>query len=165
MITAGFFVLLIVVVISANRMINESTVSTGEGDATNLSVDIARAVVNEAYRKIFDEKWIDSVYQAATEYTSVSLLGPETGEKFTLPDVVPYKSYAMYDDVDDYNGYSRIVDAGSMKGFKVTVQVYYIDQSTYAKTSTQTYLKRVDVSVEHPTYLQKKVTYSTVVTR
>lgn len=165
MITAGFFVLLIVVVISANRMINESTVSTGEGDAINLSVDIARAVVNEAYRKIFDEKWIDSVYQAATEYTSVSLLGPETGEKFTLPDVVPYKSYAMYDDVDDYNGYSRIVDAGSMKGFKVTVQVYYIDQSTYAKTSTQTYLKRVDVSVEHSTYLQKKVTYSSVITR
>lgn len=165
MITAGFFVLLIVVVISANRMINESTVSTGEGDAVNLSVDIARALVNEAYRKIFDEKWIDSVYQATSDYTSPSLLGPDTGEKFTLPDVVPYKSYAMYDDVDDYNGYSRIVDAGSMKGFKVSVQVYYIDQSAFAKTSTQTYLKRVDVSVEHPTYLQKKVTYSSVITR
>lgn len=165
MITAGFFVLLIVVVISANRMINESTVSIGEGDATNLSVDIARAVVNEVYRKKYDEKEIDSVYQATSDFTSASLLGPESAEKFTLPDVVPYQSYGKYNDADDYHGYSRMIDAGSMKGFKLTVQVYYIDQSTFAKVNTQTYLKRVDVSVEHPTYLQKKVTYSTVITR
>jgi hypothetical protein len=165
MITAGFFVLLILLVISANRMINESTVSIDEGDAINLSVDIGRAVISEVYRKVYDEKWIDSVYQATTDYTAPSLLGPESDERFALPDVVPYKSFLRYDDVDDYNGYSRVVDAGSIKGFKVSVQVYYVDPSTFAKTNTQTYLKKVDVSVEHPTYLQPKVTYSTIVTR
>jgi hypothetical protein len=166
MVTAAFFVLLIASVITANRMIGSSTTTTYEGDARNLAVDLARSVVNEAYRLKFDENSVDSLYQTSTDFTAANSLGPDAGETISpLPDVAPYQSYAKYDDVDDYNGYSRIVDAGALQGFKVTVSVYYVSSTTFAKSSTQTVLKRIDVSVEQPTYLKTKVTYSKLVTQ
>ncbi|MGH2569433.1 MAG: hypothetical protein ACRDGA_13930 [Bacteroidota bacterium] len=166
MVTAGFFVLLIAAVISANRMIGESTSTTYEGDAMNMAVDIARSVMNAAYRKKFDENAIDSVYQAASDFTAPASLGPSSSEIISpWPDQVPYKSPGLYDDFDDYNGYVRTVDAAALKGFIVTVQVYYVDESKFLKSNVQTYFKRIDISVEHPTYLQNKVTYSTIVTR
>ncbi len=92
MITAGFFVLLIASVISANRMIRESTTNTYEGDAVNLAVDIAKSVISEAYRKKFDEKQIGSVYQAATDFTAPSALGPSSTETIaTLPQATMVK--------------------------------------------------------------------------
>jgi hypothetical protein len=165
MITAAFFVLLIASVITANRMIGDSTASTYEGDARNLAVDIARSVINEAYRLRYDENTADSTYQATTAFTPAASLGPDAGETVSpLPDVAPFQSYTKFDDVDDYNGYSRTVDAGSIPGFRVTVAVYYVDENTYEQTNTRTYLKRIDVSVEHSTYLKTKVTYSKLVT-
>ena len=166
MVTAGFFVLLIASVITANRMIGESTTTTYEGDARNLAVDIARAVMNEAYRKKFDEKSIDSVYQTTIDFTAPASLGPDAGEAIsTLPEVAPYMSGSKFDDIDDYNGYSRIVNAGNLNGFKISIAVYYVDGTSYAKSSVQSYFKRIDVSVEQPTYLKTKVTYSKLITQ
>ena len=165
MITSAFFVLLIASAINANRLIMESTQSTYEADATNLAVDIARSVITEAYKKKFDDRYVDSVYQVPSDFTAPSSLGPSISEVFTpSPDRVPYQSPSRFDDVDDYHGYTRTVDAADIKGFIVTVEVYYIDPSTYVRTTVQTYLKRINVSVEHPVYLKTKATYSSVVT-
>ncbi|HEY4611613.1 MAG TPA: hypothetical protein VII11_01355 [Bacteroidota bacterium] len=164
MITGAFFLLLITSVISANRMIGESNATTYEGDAVNLAVDVARSVLAETYRKKFDANYIDSVYQAASAFTSPNALGPATSEVFTpSPDVAPFQSFARYDDVDDYNGYQRTVDAAGVKGFKVSVSVYYVNPDTFAKSTTQTYLKRVEVSIEHATYMKTKMTFSSLV--
>ncbi len=165
MLTAGFFVLLIMSVISANRMMVESSQSNLEGDALNLAVDATRAVINEAQRKKFDDLLVDTLYQDPTKFTTPAALGPSSLEVITpWPDQAPFLSATTYNDFDDYNGYIRMLDIGAITGFKITCQVYYVDpKASFAKANVQTDFKRIDVNIEHPQYL-KKITFSTIVT-
>jgi hypothetical protein len=82
------------------------------------------------------------------------------------PDVAPYKSIKgtdgnYYDDVDDYNGYERTANSQDIPGFHLQVKVYYVTKANpEVNANYQSYYKRIDVSVDHPVYLQRKITVS-----
>jgi hypothetical protein len=78
-----------------------------------------------------------------------------------------YKSINGYNDVDDYDGYTRIVGADTTNGIRIggyvlTVRVFYVDPSNPdVKVNYQTNVKRIEIDVEHPQYLPK-ITYSSL---
>ena len=112
---------------------------------------------------------------AATQFDAPSAMGTSTTTENNVmpggnPDVAPYKSVrgdspSWFDDVDDYKGYTRTANSADISGYTLTVTVYYVTKSnTSSAASFQTYYKRIDVSVTHPIYLTKALTFSAIAT-
>ncbi len=156
MLTAGLLVLLIMITISANRMLMDSSMTAYESESINIAADLAYSLITEATRKKFDENQLSyagnvSVFTASTSF------GPESGEALSVnPDVAPFQSVIKFDDLDDYHGYKRIVDGQSLKGFTITAKVSYVELNgsrQIVNTTAKRALKRIDVKVEHPFYM------------
>lgn len=157
MLTAGFVVLMIMLTISSNRMLMESSQTVLESEAIDIAADLANSLLIEATRKKFDHYQANYGYYGVSAFTSPSSLGPESGEALTtLPDTTPFQSVSRFNDVDDYNGYTRIVDGQLIKGFKLQATVYYLASRTdLTQKNSKTVLKRIDVLVTHPQYLPR----------
>ena len=178
MITMGMFILLVMSVISANRMLMENTATGLQTEALRESATIANDLFSEAQSKKFDENADSSGSQAQSAFSSPSggsgsEWGPSNAERSavgTMPDssrTNNFHSLAAFDDVDDYNGYTRTINADTTNGIRiggylVTVRVYYVDPSnTELAVNHQTFFKRIEVDVEHAQYLPK-ITYSSL---
>lgn len=169
MLTAGVLILMIMITISANRMLMESSMTAYEAESINIAADLANSLVMEATRKKFDENQAAYLTNPnVSVFTPASNFGPiESGEAFSpIPDVAPFQSVTKFDDIDDYHGYVRIVDGQSMKGFKITAQISYVTLSSQQimNTTLKTALKRIDVKVEHSTYIPAGFTITRIVT-
>ena len=169
MLTAAFFVLVTVAVMNANRMVIDSQATYYEQVALEQGTGFANSLLQEILTKKFDSQANYSTYMHTWEFDGPSSLGPSTAARNRIspwPDVEPYKTVQgtngnYYDDVDDYNGYERTVNSVDIKGFHLKVSVYYVSKSAPDVAYwTSTYFKRIDVSVDHPVYLQQKITVS-----
>jgi hypothetical protein len=189
MITMGMFVLLVMSVISANRMLVQNAETGLQTEALTESATIANDIFQEAQSKKFDAL-VDTSRsnQDQADFSSSSggsplnsEWGPSASESSlvgTLPDSSYYghnpRSINAYSDVDDYNGYTRIVMADTNNGIRiggylVTVRVMYVDPNLTPDPVTkdliavnyQTFMKRIEVDVEHSLYLPK-ITYKSV---
>ena len=185
MITMGMFVLLVMSVISANRMLVQNTETGLQTEALTESATIANDIFQEIQSKKFDA-FVDTsrTNQSAVEFSRPLEgevgWGPSNAERIlagSMPDnngSGEYRSNNAYDDADDYNGYTRNVEADSVNGiriggFLVTVRVMYVDPNLTPDPETkdliavnyQTFLKRIEVDIEHPQYLSK-ITYKSV---
>jgi hypothetical protein len=158
MITSGMFVLLVMSVISANRMLIEDAEITYQAEAFELSASIAEDLMAEASAKLFDVKDDGTGTQDYWEFGSCGTSSSEAQYVTPLPDKTPFKSVNGYNDFDDYNDYTRIVDAdSSISGFKVRVSVYYIDPAYPDIPSYwSSYFKKMEVGVSHPKYIVDK---------
>jgi hypothetical protein len=108
-------------------MLIEGETTRLEGQAINLASDLAYSLIREAMSKKFDEDAVTTYYQYASEFTPTSKLGPSSSEVISpLPDRTPYKSLPRFDDFDDYNGYERVADTPTIKGFLIKSKVYYV---------------------------------------
>lgn len=180
MIGMGMFILLVMSVISANRMLVQNAETNLQTEALTESATIANDLFSEAQSKLFDH-FVDTskANQVPGDFSSPtggssSGWGPsDTAQAAVgpLPDSSYYghspRSIAAYTDVDDYNGYTRIVGANTANGitiggYLVTVHVFYVDPSNPdVALNHQTFFKRIQVDVEHPQYLPK-ITYSSL---
>ncbi len=168
--------LLVMSVISANRMINENTGAQFESEALASSASIANDILLEIMGKRFDglpdSTRLVKGSCASTEFSPYDSLfvqnewGPSATERGALvsPDTLrsdsTYRSMTVLNDVDDYDGYQRKVNFGNITGFIVKVKVYYVSSTAPdVFTKTKSFFKKIEVSVEHPLYLPK-VTYT-----
>jgi len=77
-------------------------------------------------------------------------------------------SPSWFDDMDDYCGdgtrqYIRAASSGSITGYRLTVDVYYVRKSNpNTAAGIQTYFKRIDVTVTNSTYLSKSLVFSAI---
>lgn len=163
MITAAFLVLLIMSAINVNRMLVDSAQSAYEAEAYDLAVGIAQDLLVEATNKKFDQNATTTpgVTQNTSDFSTT--MGPSSSERAAIvpwPDASStnaFKSKIYYTDVDDYNDYERAVNAKTISGFKVKVEVYYVTGTNLdVKTTSRTYFKKIDVHVGHPLYLVRK---------
>ena len=196
MISAAFFVLLTLAVLSANKMILENTKYYLQEEAIEQGSNFANALIAEILTKKFDSRvTLDVSGKVTGPYNSSNLpwpsgvdystradlfdaagnMGTSAGTENNVmpggnPDVVPYRSIrgdspSWFDDVDDYKGYVRTANSADISGYRLTVNVYYVSKANpNAATSYQTYYKRIDVSVTHPIYLTKALTFSAIAT-
>jgi hypothetical protein len=173
MLTSAFLVLLTIAVMNANKMIVDRDFNYYEQEALKHAGVLANNLLDEIVRKKYaGEADTSGVYQLRTAFTSA--LGPgATAANYVNPDgaadTFPFKSVRgdtpdYFDDIDDYKGYVRSADAGNITGFILTVNVLYVNPlSPNITVSTQQYLKRIDVTVSHPTYLNKNLLFNRIV--
>ena len=147
----GAFALLSLLVLSVNRIIVENTTVMLENEASISAISLAQAMVDEIQTKEFDENTIAARVYNVSGLTSVAALGRDAGESVPTTDVYPYLSVSAFDDVDDYNGYKRKVTSPRLGDFTISDSVYYLVASNLnLKSSTQTFYKKIVVTVTHP---------------
>ena len=72
--------------------------------------------------------------------------------------------YPNFNDIDDFNGYIRNVDAPHAENYVVYCDVYYVGEDTpEVKSSIRTFYKRADVTVTSP-YMSNPVKLSFIFT-
>src|SRR6185436_19070845 len=104
----------------------------------------------------FDEKACDTCAVITSTATFSSTLTVDAG----LGDVSG--NTATYDDVDDFNGYTKTVPTTRLGNYFDSVKVYYVAEDYPDVVSyTQTYLKRIYIRVRNK-YLAPLSTDSTV---
>ena len=192
MLTVGFLVLLTFAVVSINKMVVDKDKSFYEKEVIKQSGNLADALFEEISTKRFDEM-ADTAYvgiQDSLTFTVPANLGLDNSywylvnNKTTwhlgayeigtipLPDIVNvrnrFRSFSnaddRYDDIDDYNGYSRTANSGPFLGFNLWVDVDYVNfnfsSGTYSISSVvQTHYKKVSVYVTNTNYLSDTLSY------
>ncbi len=96
---------------------------------------LADDLIEEIKEKAFDEKTIDFQAISVNQLTSADNLTYESGE-----------SWPNFDDIDDYNGYNKLVDLPHAEGYDITSKVNYTDSNGNDLT-TQSYYKKVTITV------------------
>jgi hypothetical protein len=111
---------------------------------------LADDLLEEIKQKAFDDQTV--VFKSITPdaLTPSANLGNESGE-----------TWPNFNDIDDYNNYSKPVSLPHAENYTVTCSVNYVQESDPEHiSSSQTYFKRVDLFVDSP-YLghQLKLSY------
>jgi hypothetical protein len=152
--TIGALLLVGIFFISGNRRIVEGKISADGSEYTITAVSLAQSLIDEAKLKAFDEQSMAGPV-LRSDLTSNSSLGKDGGtESVPVPDVTASSGYASatkFDDVDDYKGYTRLVNTSRASGYSITVSVNYASE-TYPDSvkSVKTFCKRMRVTVTHP---------------
>lgn len=105
-------------------------------EARNLyqSVNAAKNLFEEIKSKIFDEKIISMISINRDSLTPNSLLGPDN------------ETYPQFDDIDDYNGFTKELYLEGGKTYTLRVQVNYVNENNPDfLSSTPTFYKLVTV--------------------
>ena len=149
----GALALLSLVSLSVNTMIVGKTTTMLDAEGQLNAISIAQSMIDEVMQKSYDAATVSAKVYAPSNFTAAGGLGCNGGEAsmVPLPDAAPYKSVSGYNDVDDYNGYRRTVSTPRMGNFDVRDSVWYVMESNPdQKSGTQTFFKRVKVTVRHP---------------
>ena len=116
---------------------------------------LADDLIEEIKQKAFDEQTVEWRAIETDELTPPSAFGPvDPGES----------SVNTFDDIDDYDGYQKVVSLPHVENYSVTSTIDYVSASDPDEESlVQTYFKRVTVRVTSP-YLSHQVRLSFVFT-
>jgi hypothetical protein len=134
---------------------NNAILSTSTADLQNkiylTAFSLGDDLIEEIKAKSFDQNTVQFPINNPSGLSAV--LGPESGEV-----------YPNFNDVDDYNGYTRNISAPNAEDYVVSCVVQYVQSSNQdAVSSTPTFFKKVTVTVTSP-YMQPAVTLSYVFT-
>ncbi|MDX1699890.1 MAG: hypothetical protein R3250_04685, partial [Melioribacteraceae bacterium] len=101
----------------------------------------------------FDENTVGTFAEDITDLTKYSSLGPDLGEV----------NHTKYDDIDDFNGYSRDQNLPRLDNFSLVVKVYYVSVN-YPETElvNRNFAKKIDVNIRNK-YLINGITFSKIV--
>lgn len=148
MLTICSFMLFGALLLSDNNMISDNVQLATENQCSVTAIGLAQSIIEEAKTKAFDAK------QVGPDDDSLSaVLGPEGGEWMALPDTFGaggYGSTRLYNDVDDYNGYRRIVNISSNEHFTIDVSVAYVSSTSPDTEVSQSFCKKMTVTVDGP---------------
>jgi hypothetical protein len=150
----GALVLLITVQLSINSTIIRAYEYTLDGEATIDAVSVGQAMIDEINTKSFDETTVAAPKFFVTDLTQSGSLGRDGGETLTLDTGSVFLSKTLFDDIDDYNGYTRKVKSPTMDYYTVQDSIFYVtDNDPSIWSSTRTFYKRIEVKVTHPNLL------------
>lgn len=149
----GSMFLLALVSLSFNGALLQSNSVEIENKVYLTAFSLADDLIEEIKQKGYDENTLLFPTVNRATLTPSGSLGPESGE-----------DYHHYDDIDDYNGYSYDADEPHAEKYHIAAKVYYVSETDpNTKSTTQTFHKRVDVTVSSP-YLKNNVTLSYIFT-
>jgi hypothetical protein len=145
--------------------VNSSTLNQGtilrQSQSGIYAVSLANSYIQKALSLDFDEKTVTRPSALATNTppsmycTRYDSLGPETPatHQNKWGGATEYANQdSSFDDIDDYNNFSIDTAITNVDKFHVSAKVYYVTQPTGAQptptyTTTQTWLKRIDLCV------------------
>jgi hypothetical protein len=168
MLTIGSIVLFGIFLSSANRLVIGNNQIASQNEYYIAGLALAQSIIDEAKTKAFDEQTVTQAATSRSALTAPGSLGRDgAGEAVPLPDtltsVSPYSptnkgyySALKFDDIDDYNGYSRLANTARAEGYLLSVSVSYASE-TYpdSAVSAKTYCKTMAVKVTSPFFPKK----------
>jgi hypothetical protein len=134
LLTLGAIMLLAFISLNFNSAILQNTTVETENKVYLTAFSLGDDLIEEIKQKAFDEKTID--FQAINQIQLTYPPGPESGE------VWPY-----FDDMDDYNNYTKPVSLPHVEDYEVTCQVNYVNAAGQSLT-TPSYFKKVSIKVD-----------------
>lgn len=130
----------------------------------NSSIEIENKVYLTAFSLADD--LIEEIKEKAFDETTV--LFPTTDPlTLTLPEKLGVDAsdvYPDFNDVDDFNGYTRTISAPHAEDYEISCLVWYVNPADQSQLSTkQTFYKRVEVEVSSP-YMKSPISLSFIFT-
>ncbi len=147
MLVLGATILFALISLRFNTAILQDTTLQIQNKVNLTAFSLADDLIEEIKEKAFDQKTVDFQAIAVDQLTAAYALGHGGSE-----------SWPNFNDIDDYNGYSKSVDLPHAEGYTVTSTVNYVD-SDGSVLSTQSFYKKVTITVASK-YLNNPVTMS-----
>lgn len=145
-------VLLTILSLNFFRANSEQQSMSYQNEAIIEATAVGQSMVEEISTKAFDNNTVSASCTNAASLTSPYDFGPGSGET----------TNNTFNDVSDYSGFSKIVNDPRLGIYSVNVSVYYVDQSSFSPSVTQTFSKEVDVKVMNA-YLKDTLRLSTII--
>jgi hypothetical protein len=150
-ITIGAFALLSLISLRFNATILENRTTEVENKVYLTAFSLADDLIEEIKQKAFDEQTIDFHSISPEQLTPIGEFAPE------VRDAGETENPSTWDDIDDYNGYSKSISLPHVENYTVTSNINYVSAADQDEISnTQTFFKRVTVRVTSP-YLSHPV--------
>ncbi len=135
-----------------STLLENSTVET-ENKVYLTAFSLADDLIEEIKQKAFDAATVKFPTTNPEDLTSAYNLGPGSWEE-----------YPFYNDIDDFNGFTRTVSAPHAENYSVSCEVCYVDaDNPDQKVMTQTFYKRVRVTITSP-YMRSPIILSMIFT-
>jgi len=148
--TIGAMVIFSLILLSATSMIQRNTYMQIEGELEQEVIALAQDIIEEARTKEFDEVSVGATAPPADipgDFKTPSTLGPETSgtqdDDQNGDGKVPRHEF---DDFDDYNGWEDVVETEHGE-FNIRAEVFYVDETNFESTNTQTTFKKLRVYI------------------
>ncbi len=160
--------------LTINTSILQAYAISYDSEATIDAISIGQAMIDEIVTQKFDSlTWTTQKVTTPALFNPTSRLGPDLDSEKTFlaavkvnPDTAPYLSDLKFNDIDDYNGYVRIAKSTHLGKFTVKDSVYYVQDSNQdLYSTTQTWYKAIQVSVNHPNLYRPVVLKALIVYR
>jgi hypothetical protein len=145
--TIAAIALLGIISLTLNTSYLNSNQTMVESEYTIEAVSLAESYLERSIGEAFDQQ---TIYSAVASPTALSTtLGPEAGET----------NIDMFNDFDDYNGYTTAVST-QRATYNISISVVYVSDANPSVTSaSKTYHKKMTVTVSN-SYMSVPVTMS-----
>ena len=141
MITLSAMVLLSFLILRVNSLFLQTNTTLYTTKFDVLAFSLAQSMIQEIESENFDESTVSAVVSSTASLSTT--LGPESGE-----------TYATFDDIDDFNNYTRSVTNLPSAVFNIKCKVEYVNSATPdVATTTPTWNKRITVFVTSPSMM------------
>ena len=139
--TIATMVLFSILIFNTMKHILYSTDRTIEANNIYTAVSLGQEMIKEISSKSFDESCVSGNPEDSTEFTLT--LKAENGE-----------AISDYDDVDDYNGFSKHINTDYAGSYDVSTEVNYVlSNNPKQKSFSRTRVKRITVWVHSTTLI------------
>ena len=153
MFSIGALLFLSLISLRFNTSVLENTTVETENKIYLTAFSLADDLIEEIKQKAFDVATINFPTNNPGDLTAANNLGPDLSE-----------AYPGFNDIDDFNGYSRTITLPHAENYIVSCQVWYVDgNNPEVLLLTQTFYKKVSVTVSSP-YLKNPVSLSFIFT-
>ena len=138
--TIGALVLLSTLFLRVNTNYLQNSTTTNESKFEILAASLANSIIEEASDKSFDNYTVHNSATVLTDLTLSDSLGVDNGDQ-----------YPNFNDIDDYNGFTKTDSTLPSAVFHLSCTVNYVTQLNPDIISlTRTWTKKISVIVTSP---------------
>ena len=142
LLSIGAMMLLSILVLRVNNTFTNTSTVLQDSKLGILATSIATSQIEEISRLAFDECTDSNSTNSLSSLTPPASLGPEPGE-----------TYPNYNDVDDYNGFTK-TDTSMTAVFNISCSVVYVsDTNPDVASSVPTWNKKITITVTSPSLI------------
>ena len=153
MLTIGSMVILSFASLNFNSSVLQSSTVDTENSVVLTAFSLADDMLEIIKQKSFDAATVDFPTTNPNDLTPSSGLGHNQ-----------YETFETFNDIDDFNGYTKYITAPHAEDYFVSCKVQYVDKDNPDKAvSYQTFYKRATITVTSP-YLNTPVQVSYIFT-